>query len=286
MFNVSSDRQPRRDRRTDHPHAARLGIRTVGDVHRRPTPTRRTCARPTSPSAVGELPRHRRRRRGRPRGRRGRDPPRLRLPLRERRLRPRRAPTTASCLVGPSAEVIDAMGDKIRAKQTVAAAGVPVVPGRDEPWTQRRDARRAALDIGLSGRRAGQAGGRRRRQGHAHGPRPSTSSPRRSRRPGARPAARSATTRCWSRSTSSPDATSRCRCSPTPTGTSSTSSNATAQPAAPPPEDARGGPGADCSAADGAQTRAAIGAAPSPPREPSATSTPARSSSLLRRPHR
>ncbi|MGH3909367.1 MAG: biotin carboxylase N-terminal domain-containing protein [Pseudonocardiaceae bacterium] len=33
--------------------------------------------------------------------------------------------------VGPSAAAIEAMGDKIRAKQTVAAAGVPVVPGSD-----------------------------------------------------------------------------------------------------------------------------------------------------------
>jgi acetyl-CoA/propionyl-CoA carboxylase, biotin carboxylase, biotin carboxyl carrier protein len=31
--------------------------------------------------------------------------------------------------IGPPASAIDAMGDKIRAKQTVAAAGVPVVPG-------------------------------------------------------------------------------------------------------------------------------------------------------------
>jgi acetyl-CoA/propionyl-CoA carboxylase biotin carboxyl carrier protein len=33
--------------------------------------------------------------------------------------------------VGPPASAIEAMGDKIRAKQTVAAAGVPVVPGSD-----------------------------------------------------------------------------------------------------------------------------------------------------------
>ncbi|TVZ05577.1 ATP-grasp domain-containing protein [Trebonia kvetii] len=35
--------------------------------------------------------------------------------------------------IGPSAEAIDAMGDKIAAKATVAAAGVPVVPGSGRP---------------------------------------------------------------------------------------------------------------------------------------------------------
>ena len=34
--------------------------------------------------------------------------------------------------IGPPAEAIEVMGDKIRAKQTVSAAGVPVVPGRGE----------------------------------------------------------------------------------------------------------------------------------------------------------
>ncbi|MGH3906144.1 MAG: biotin carboxylase N-terminal domain-containing protein, partial [Pseudonocardiaceae bacterium] len=33
--------------------------------------------------------------------------------------------------VGPPADAIETMGDKIRAKQTVASAGVPVVPGSD-----------------------------------------------------------------------------------------------------------------------------------------------------------
>ncbi|MGH3950935.1 MAG: acetyl-CoA carboxylase biotin carboxylase subunit, partial [Pseudonocardiaceae bacterium] len=35
--------------------------------------------------------------------------------------------------IGPPAEAIDAMGDKISAKATVSAAGVPVVPGTDGP---------------------------------------------------------------------------------------------------------------------------------------------------------
>ena len=54
----------------------------------------------------------------------------------------------------------------------------------------------------------------------------------RRRRAGARRSRRSATTRCWSRSTSSTAGTSRCRCSPTRTATSCTSSSATAPPSA------------------------------------------------------
>ncbi|QXJ25565.1 ATP-grasp domain-containing protein [Actinomadura graeca] len=51
--------------------------------------------------------------------------------------------------IGPPAGAIEAMGDKIRAKRTVAAAGVPVVPGRDEPGLTDAELEAAALDIGL-----------------------------------------------------------------------------------------------------------------------------------------
>uniref|UniRef100_UPI000DE4E8DA acetyl-CoA carboxylase biotin carboxylase subunit n=1 Tax=Nonomuraea lactucae TaxID=2249762 RepID=UPI000DE4E8DA len=45
----------------------------------------------------------------------------------------RRCAEAGIVFVGPPAEAIDAMGDKIRAKTTVSAAGVPVVPGGAEP---------------------------------------------------------------------------------------------------------------------------------------------------------
>ncbi|MFI0481481.1 biotin carboxylase N-terminal domain-containing protein [Actinomadura sp. 9N215] len=51
--------------------------------------------------------------------------------------------------VGPPAEAIEAMGDKIRAKRTVAAAGVPVVPGRNESGLSDAELAAAALEIGL-----------------------------------------------------------------------------------------------------------------------------------------
>ncbi|MFC5829344.1 biotin carboxylase N-terminal domain-containing protein [Nonomuraea insulae] len=44
----------------------------------------------------------------------------------------RRCAEAGLVFVGPPAQAIDAMGDKIRAKATVSAAGVPVVPGSTE----------------------------------------------------------------------------------------------------------------------------------------------------------
>lgn len=69
--------------------------------------------------------------------------------------------------IGPPAAAIEAMGDKIRAKRTVAAAGVPVVPGSslrggttphtprsfgddfDEPGLSDTELEAAALEVGL-----------------------------------------------------------------------------------------------------------------------------------------
>ncbi|MDL4774494.1 acetyl/propionyl/methylcrotonyl-CoA carboxylase subunit alpha [Actinomadura xylanilytica] len=59
--------------------------------------------------------------------------------------------------IGPPAEAIEAMGDKIRAKRTVAAAGVPVVPGSSlqggttthEAGLSDAELEAAALEVGL-----------------------------------------------------------------------------------------------------------------------------------------
>ncbi len=51
--------------------------------------------------------------------------------------------------VGPHADAIDAMGDKVRARQAMVAAGVPVVPGATVPLVNADDAVRAAEEFGL-----------------------------------------------------------------------------------------------------------------------------------------
>ncbi|MEO6089917.1 MAG: acetyl/propionyl/methylcrotonyl-CoA carboxylase subunit alpha [Umezawaea sp.] len=51
--------------------------------------------------------------------------------------------------IGPSPDAIEAMGDKIRAKLTVRAAGVPVVPGRTEPGMSDDALVEAAAEIGF-----------------------------------------------------------------------------------------------------------------------------------------
>ncbi|MDQ2662973.1 MAG: acetyl-CoA carboxylase biotin carboxylase subunit [Candidatus Eremiobacteraeota bacterium] len=51
--------------------------------------------------------------------------------------------------IGPHADAIDAMGDKVRARQAMIAAGVPVVPGGAEALETAADARDAAKRFGL-----------------------------------------------------------------------------------------------------------------------------------------
>jgi acetyl-CoA/propionyl-CoA carboxylase biotin carboxyl carrier protein len=51
--------------------------------------------------------------------------------------------------IGPPVAAIEAMADKIRAKQTVMAAGVPVVPGRTEPGMDDAQVTDAAVAVGF-----------------------------------------------------------------------------------------------------------------------------------------
>jgi acetyl-CoA/propionyl-CoA carboxylase, biotin carboxylase, biotin carboxyl carrier protein len=51
--------------------------------------------------------------------------------------------------VGPPASAVEVMGDKIRAKQTVSAAGVPVVPGRRDHGMTDADLVEAADEVGF-----------------------------------------------------------------------------------------------------------------------------------------
>src|SRR5688500_4591246 len=48
--------------------------------------------------------------------------------------------------IGPPAEAIEAMGSKTRARELMAAAGVPIVPGTTEPVATVDDARRVIAD--------------------------------------------------------------------------------------------------------------------------------------------
>ena len=118
--------------------------------------------------------------------------------------------------VGPPVEAIEAMGDKIRAKQTVAAAGVPVVPGSDGAGLTDAELARAVARIGYPVLLKPSAGGGGKGMREVHRA-DALAEP--SRRPGARRAARSATTPCSSSASSPPRGTSRSRSSPTPTAT-------------------------------------------------------------------
>jgi len=51
--------------------------------------------------------------------------------------------------VGPPADVMERMGDKVRAKEELRAAGVPLVPGTDGGSAILDDVRRAAAEIGF-----------------------------------------------------------------------------------------------------------------------------------------
>ena len=117
--------------------------------------------------------------------------------------------------VGPSPAAITAMGDKIAARNLMAAAGVPVAPGTERAGRRRRTRRcRGRRDRlpghhqGLRRRRRDGHGGRQRRRGHAR----RVHQDHRLRASGS-----SVTARCSWRGTSRGSGTSRCRSSGWPT---------------------------------------------------------------------
>jgi acetyl-CoA carboxylase biotin carboxylase subunit len=51
--------------------------------------------------------------------------------------------------IGPRADVIATMGDKVEARRTMTAAGVPILPGSPDPIESAEEARKFALEIGF-----------------------------------------------------------------------------------------------------------------------------------------
>ncbi len=51
--------------------------------------------------------------------------------------------------IGPRADVIAMMGDKVEARRTMQAAGVPILPGSPEPIESTEEAKEIALEIGF-----------------------------------------------------------------------------------------------------------------------------------------
>ncbi len=51
--------------------------------------------------------------------------------------------------IGPRPDVIAMMGDKVEARRTMAAAGVPILPGSPDPIESTEEAQRLALEIGF-----------------------------------------------------------------------------------------------------------------------------------------
>ena len=71
----------------------------------------------------------------------------------------RRVQEAGLAFIGPSADVIEKMGDKIEARRAMIEAGVPVVPGTEEGVATLEEAIRAAGDIGYPVMMKASAGG-------------------------------------------------------------------------------------------------------------------------------
>ncbi len=62
---------------------------------------------------------------------------------------PRACLEAGIAFVGPSAELLDLLGDKTAARRLAESAGVPVIPGTERPVTDMEAAQRAAAEIGF-----------------------------------------------------------------------------------------------------------------------------------------
>ncbi len=110
--------------------------------------------------------------------------------------------------VGPDAATIAALGDKVRARSLVAAAGFPLVPGTDDPVVDADEAVAHAADLGYPVMVKASAGGGGIGMRIASDPESLRTAFEAT---AARPSASSPTARsCWS-ATSPTRATSRCR---------------------------------------------------------------------------
>ena len=118
--------------------------------------------------------------------------------------------------IGPTADHIRLMGDKIAAKKAAIDTGMPVVPGSDGGVTNDDDAKKIAKKIGypVLVKAAAGGGGRGMKVARSADDLPKPSPPRARKR-----ARRSATTRCIWRSISRSRGTSKSRSSPTATAT-------------------------------------------------------------------